>query len=109
MNALAYAWSNYKNSLRKKWSIRTGSTLSKPYQVSIQPKDGNRCPYSFMCWFRTSDLLVMRRELRQPTATRTGRPFSGPVVQANYAKDEAMPFMPADFPNLRGRAYGVSS
>jgi hypothetical protein len=70
------------------------------YQVSIQPKDGNRCPYWFICWFRTSDLLVMRRELRQPAATRSGRRFPMPVAQANYSKDEETPFMPSDFPNL---------
>jgi len=70
------------------------------YQVSIKPKQPNRCPYWFTCWFRMSDLLVLRRELHQPDTTRTGRPFSGPVVQANYSSDEESPFMPADFPNL---------
>jgi len=70
------------------------------YEVSIQPKERNRCPYWFSCWFRMSDLLVMRRDLHQPAATRTGRRFSAPVVQADYSKDEEMPFMPSDFPGL---------
>ena len=70
------------------------------YQVSIQPKGRNLCPYWFVCWFRASDLLVLRRELHQPSATRTGRPFSGPVVQMDYSKEEVMPFLPSDFPSL---------
>ena len=70
------------------------------YQVSIQPKEGNHCPYWFSCWFRMSDLLVLRREMHQPAATRTGRPFPVAAVQANYSKDEEMPFMPSDFPGL---------
>ena len=70
------------------------------YQVSIQPKDGNLCPYQFSCWFRMSDLLVLRRDLIQPAATRTGRPFSVPVVQVNYPQDEEGPFLPPDFPSL---------
>jgi hypothetical protein len=70
------------------------------YEVAIQPRAGNRCPYWFTCWFRMSDLLVLRRELHQPEVTRTGRPFSARVVQANYSTDEAMPFMPSDFPSL---------
>jgi hypothetical protein len=70
------------------------------YEVSIKPGDGNRCPYWFSCWFRISDLLVMRRELHQPTITRTGRPFSAPAAQADYSKDEESPFLPSDFPNL---------
>jgi hypothetical protein len=70
------------------------------YQVTIEPKDPNACPYRFCCWFRMSDLLVMRRELYQPAATRTGRPFSVPVVQVNYSQDEAGPLMTSDFPSL---------
>ena len=70
------------------------------YQVTIKPKEPNRCPYWFTCWFRMSDLLVLRRDLHQPTTTRTGRPFAAPVAQANYSSDEPMPFMPSDFPNL---------
>jgi hypothetical protein len=70
------------------------------YQVSIQPKDQNPCPYRFSCWFRMSDLLVLRRELLQPEATRTGRPFSTPVVQVNYSRDEEGPFVASDFPSL---------
>ena len=70
------------------------------YEVSIKPGDGNRCPYWFSCWFRMADLLVMCRELHQPKATRTGRPFSALVVQADYSKNDESPFIPSDFPNL---------
>ena len=89
---------------KETWQFSVVSTNSIDgeacYQVSIQPKDQNRCPYWFSCWFRMSDLLVLRRELHQPAATRTGRQFSAPVVQANYSKDEEAPFMPFDFPSL---------
>jgi hypothetical protein len=81
--------------------IATNAIDGEPcYEVSIKPGDGNRCPYWFSCWFRVSDLLVMRRGLHQPLATRTGRPFAGPVAQVDYSKDEASPFMPTDFPSL---------
>jgi hypothetical protein len=70
------------------------------YELSIRPGAGNRCPYWFSCWFRVSDLLVMRRQLHQPTATRTGRPFSVSAVQTDYAIDYESPFVPSDFPNL---------
>jgi hypothetical protein len=81
--------------------VATNSIAGEPcYQVSVKPKEPNRCPYSFCYWFRSSDLLVMRRELHQPIASRTGRPASVPVVQVDYSNDEQMPFVPADFPSL---------
>ena len=89
---------------KESWLFSVAATNSidsqSCYEVSIKPGDGNRCPYWFSCWFRISDLLAMRRELHQPKATRTGRPFSAPAVQANYSKDEESPFLPPDFPSL---------
>jgi hypothetical protein len=89
---------------KETWLFSVASTDSidgEPcYQVWIQPTDQNRCPYWFSCWFRMSDLLVMRRELHQPEATLSGRQFSAPVAQANYSKDEETPFVPLDFPSL---------
>jgi hypothetical protein len=80
---------------------RTNSIEGEPcYEVSVKPQGQNLCPYSFVYSFRISDLLVMRRELRQPSLGKTGRGSSAPIVESNYSKDEEMPFLQPDFPNL---------
>jgi hypothetical protein len=70
------------------------------YQLTVNSEGQNPCPYGFSYWLRVGDLLVMRRDLHQPAASKTGRPLSAPVIQANYSKDEATPFVPPDFPSL---------
>ena len=70
------------------------------YEVSVKPEGKNQCPYWFVYSFRKSDLLVMRRELHQPPAGKTGRAASAPVVVSSYAADDQAPFVPDDFPNL---------
>jgi hypothetical protein len=70
------------------------------YQLAVKPGAQNRCPYRFGFWLRQSDLVVLRRELYQPAIRKGGRAGAPAVVRTDYPKDEAMPFVPADFPGL---------
>jgi len=70
------------------------------YRVSVRGQGGNQCPYWFVYWFRMSDLVVLRRQLYQPAGGKSLQAATAPMVEVNYAPEEAMPFVPPDFPNL---------
>ena len=79
----------------------TNSVDGQPcYEVSVRPTGQNRCPYWFSYFFRESDLLVMRRQLHQPGIGKSSRAPSEPTVETTFSKDEEVPFVQADFPNL---------
>ena len=83
---------------KETWKFSVDATNSADgvpcYEVSVKPEGNNRCPYWFIYSFRKSDLLVMRRELHQPSSGKTGRPASAPVVVSKLRRGRPDAFYP---------------
>jgi hypothetical protein len=69
--------------------------------LSIHPLEGNKCPYSFRYWFRSSDRYVGRYELAHPATTGAKERVIGPpIVRKDFSPTGMTPFFPMNFPTL---------